>query len=77
MRTALPRTIHSSSGNTRSTGAYGPGRGRDIVIDVTGKTLVPGFVDTHYHAQWLVPEVHPQKVWQYLVQTGGMTGPRI
>ena len=46
-------------------------RNSDIVIDVTGKTLVPGFVDTHYHAQWLVPEVHPQKVWQYLVQTGG------
>ena len=37
-----------------------------VVIDVTGKTLVPGFVDTHYHAQWLVPEIHPQEVWQYL-----------
>ena len=37
-----------------------------VVIDVTGKTLVPGFVDTHYHAQWLVPEVHPEEVWQYL-----------
>ena len=36
------------------------------VIDVSGKTLVPGFIDTHYHAQWLVPEVHPEEVWQYL-----------
>ena len=37
------------------------------VIDVTGKTLLPGFVDTHYHAQWLVPEIHPRQAWQYLV----------
>jgi hypothetical protein len=36
------------------------------VIDVTGKTLVPGFVDTHYHSMWLIPEIHPQEVWQYL-----------
>ncbi len=36
------------------------------VIDVTGKTLLPGFVDTHYHAMWLIPEIHPEEVWQYL-----------
>ncbi|HSL70430.1 MAG TPA: amidohydrolase family protein [Longimicrobiales bacterium] len=36
------------------------------VIDVTGKTLLPGFVDTHYHAQWLVPEIHVNQTWQYL-----------
>ncbi|MBR9989521.1 MAG: amidohydrolase family protein, partial [Gemmatimonadetes bacterium] len=36
------------------------------VIDVTGKTLIPGFIDTHYHAQWLVPEIHPGQAWQYL-----------
>ncbi len=35
-------------------------------IDVTGRTLVPGFVDTHYHSMWLVPEIHPEEVWQYL-----------
>ncbi len=37
-----------------------------VVIDMAGKTLVPGFIDTHYHAMWLVPEIHPQEVWQYL-----------
>jgi len=35
-------------------------------VDVSGKTLLPGFVDTHYHAQWLVPEIHPEQAWQYL-----------
>ena len=35
-------------------------------VDVTGKTIVPGFVDTHYHSQWLVPNIHPAQVWQYL-----------
>jgi hypothetical protein len=36
------------------------------VVDVSGRTITPGFVDTHYHAQWLVPEVHPTQTWQYL-----------
>jgi Tol biopolymer transport system component len=36
------------------------------IIDVTGKTVLPGFIDTHYHAQWLVPEIHTEQVWQYL-----------
>ena len=36
------------------------------IVDVTGKTLAPGFIDTHYHSMWLVPEIHPQEVWQYL-----------
>jgi hypothetical protein len=36
------------------------------IVDVTGKTIVPGFVDTHYHPQWLLPNVHSSQVWQYL-----------
>ena len=36
------------------------------IIDVTGKTITPGFVDTHFHAQWLIPEIHPRQAWQYL-----------
>lgn len=36
------------------------------IIDLSGKTVTPGFVDVHYHAQWLVPEIHPGQVWQYL-----------
>jgi hypothetical protein len=36
------------------------------IVDVSGTTIMPGFVDTHYHAQWLVPEIHTEQVWQYL-----------
>jgi imidazolonepropionase-like amidohydrolase len=36
------------------------------IIDVSGKTVMPGFVDTHYHTQWLVQNVHTQQVWQYM-----------
>jgi len=36
------------------------------VIDVAGKTIIPGFVDTHYHPQWLVPGMHWSQTWQYL-----------
>jgi predicted amidohydrolase YtcJ len=32
------------------------------VIDVADKTIVPGFVDTHYHPQWLAPEIHTTQV---------------
>lgn len=41
-----------------------PGGAR--IIDVTGKTVLPGFVDIHYHSQWLIPEIHPAQAWQYL-----------
>jgi hypothetical protein len=36
------------------------------IVDVAGKTVMPGMVDVHYHAQWLIPEVHPGQAWQYL-----------
>ncbi|MGH7537880.1 MAG: amidohydrolase family protein [Gemmatimonadales bacterium] len=36
------------------------------VIDMSGKTIVPGLVDVHYHAQWLVGGIHQPQVWQYL-----------
>ena len=35
-------------------------------IDVSGKTIVPGYIDTHYHTQWLNTNVHSNQVWQYL-----------
>ncbi|MBL0178489.1 MAG: PD40 domain-containing protein [Gemmatimonadetes bacterium] len=36
------------------------------VIDVAGKVIMPGMVDTHYHPQWLTPGVHNTQTWQYL-----------
>jgi Tol biopolymer transport system component/predicted amidohydrolase len=36
------------------------------VVDVTGKVIMPGMVDTHYHPQWLTPQVHNTQTWQYL-----------
>jgi Tol biopolymer transport system component len=38
------------------------------VIDIGGKTVMPGFVDTHYHPQWLTANVHNTQVWQYLAE---------
>ena len=34
-------------------------------VDVTGKTVMPGFVDLHYHPQWLIPSIHSSQVWQF------------
>lgn len=36
------------------------------IIDVGGKVIMPGMVDTHYHPQWLTPGVHNTQTWQYL-----------
>jgi Tol biopolymer transport system component len=36
------------------------------VVDISGTTVLPGFVDTHYHTQWLITDVHANQVWQYL-----------
>lgn len=36
------------------------------VMDVKGKVVMPGMVDTHYHPQWLTPQVHNSQTWQYL-----------
>ncbi|GBC76618.1 Dipeptidyl-peptidase 5 [bacterium HR08] len=35
------------------------------VLDVTGKTIIPGFVDVHAH-MWPPRGVHQTQVWQYL-----------
>jgi Tol biopolymer transport system component len=36
------------------------------VYDVSGKVIMPGMVDTHYHPQWLTPQIHNTQTWQYL-----------
>jgi len=36
------------------------------IRDVSGKTILPGYVDTHYHTQWLITDTHSSQVWQYL-----------
>ncbi len=35
------------------------------IIDVTGKTIVPGFVDTHAHLR-ASADIHREKVWSYM-----------
>ncbi len=36
------------------------------IMDVSGKVIMPGMVDTHYHPQWLTPQIHNTQTWQYL-----------
>jgi Tol biopolymer transport system component/imidazolonepropionase-like amidohydrolase len=43
-------------------------------IDAEGRTVLPGYVDIHYHTQWLVTDIHTTQVWQYLTNLAfGMT----
>ncbi len=35
------------------------------VIDVSGKTIIPGIVDVHAHMGWGVLDVSPQREWRY------------
>jgi Tol biopolymer transport system component len=38
------------------------------IMDVSGKVIMPGMVDTHYHPQWLTPQIHNTQTWQYLTE---------
>ena len=41
-----------------------PGGAKIIVMK--GKTIVPGFIDLHYHPQWLHAEIHQAEPWEHL-----------
>jgi imidazolonepropionase-like amidohydrolase/Tol biopolymer transport system component len=50
--------------------SVGSGSGEDVpqdaeVIDVSGKTIMPGLVDVHSH-MWAPRGVHQTQIWQYL-----------
>jgi imidazolonepropionase-like amidohydrolase/Tol biopolymer transport system component len=43
-------------------------------VDAAGRTVLPGYVDIHYHTQWLINDIHSTQVWQYLANLAfGMT----
>ena len=44
------------------------------MIDVSGKTIMPGIVDAHWHGHYQGQEIFPQDKWQYLADLAyGMT----
>jgi Tol biopolymer transport system component len=44
------------------------------VVDVSGKTIMPGIVDAHWHGHYQGQEIFPQNKWQYLADLAyGMT----
>jgi Tol biopolymer transport system component/imidazolonepropionase-like amidohydrolase len=47
------------------------------VLDLTGKTIIPGIVDAHYHGHYSGQEIFPQDKWQYLADVAyGITTAR-
>ena len=36
------------------------------MVDVSGKTIIPGLVDAHWHGHYNGQEIFPQQKWQYL-----------
>jgi imidazolonepropionase-like amidohydrolase len=36
------------------------------IVDVTGKTIIPGLIDAHYHGHYQGQEIFPTHKWQYL-----------
>ena len=36
------------------------------VVEVSGKTLIPGLVDIHAHMHYASFEIHPEKKWEYV-----------
>jgi Tol biopolymer transport system component/imidazolonepropionase-like amidohydrolase len=50
--------------------------GDATVVDVSGKTIIPGLVDVHSHMHYSNPETFPKQKWEYLanVAYGVTTG---
>ena len=47
------------------------------VVDVAGKTVIPGLVDAHWHGHYQGQEIFPQHKWQYLADLAyGLTTAR-